>query len=261
MSGRAPPGFSRHAQADDDGRDLMASQEGSSTLASGAGTQATSLPVDKLKWQQNLLECSSKADAKPLALLACGSFNPVTNQHLRMVELARYEMQHQVRSLGDGSQDGCRCRGPTASVQVRLLRCRPSCTRVAVPIAGDMVVSGDRGGDNRLISERRDVMHLILMIAWRTCCAEGAPGSGWIPVPSWQPIQQARTCRSPPPRRNDTIGCGELGIPYGRCVGSDAARLRANTACAAECEGGDQSFNEGEVKSATAVPHPQSLSP
>ena len=98
MSGRAPPGFSRHAPADDDGRDLASSQEGSSALANGAETRGTALPVDKLKWQR-LLECSSKSDAKPLALLACGSFNPVTNQHLRMLELARYEMQHQVRSL------------------------------------------------------------------------------------------------------------------------------------------------------------------
>lgn len=41
----------------------------------------------------------------PLVLLACGSFNPITNQHMRLFELARDHMHStgQIQSLKSGS--------------------------------------------------------------------------------------------------------------------------------------------------------------
>lgn len=40
----------------------------------------------------------------PLVLLACGSFNPITNQHMRLFELARDHMHR--------TGDGCKSQGP-----------------------------------------------------------------------------------------------------------------------------------------------------
>ncbi len=99
MAQRAKPGTSRSSTpASVDSAELDDSDDIAKTL-----------PLDKLRWP-NLMQRDSCEISKPLALLACGSFNPVTNQHLRMMELARHEMQ-QVRVhflLQEASHDASR---------------------------------------------------------------------------------------------------------------------------------------------------------
>lgn len=53
----------------------------------------------------------------PLVLLACGSFNPITNQHMRLFELARDHM-HRTGELKSGgtSVGGEKVTGPISSV-------------------------------------------------------------------------------------------------------------------------------------------------
>mmetsp|Transcript_6051 Transcript_6051/g.15597 ORF Transcript_6051/g.15597 Transcript_6051/m.15597 type:complete len:289 (-) Transcript_6051:228-1094(-) len=80
-SGRAPPGQTRIAagaeEPPDDADDYVA------------------LPTSKLlfRWTAGAVSSQVQQGAKAAVIVSCGSFNPVTVQHLRNLELARYSLR------------------------------------------------------------------------------------------------------------------------------------------------------------------------
>lgn len=66
------------------------------------------LPTDKLRCMRGAHKAGQAY--RPVVLLSCGSFNPPTNAHLRMFELAAQQLQ-EVSSTGADSLlwASCRC--------------------------------------------------------------------------------------------------------------------------------------------------------
>ncbi len=76
---------------------------------------AVPLPLDKLS-----CKAAAAAPREPVVLVACGSFNPPTVMHLRMLELAAHEMTR-VSSAP----------ARVTAVPLPLLRADPGCERPA----------------------------------------------------------------------------------------------------------------------------------